>query len=73
MRLQDIAIIGPAVALLGIFVYWCYKDILEERPQYHADWLDVDASGRAYDPITHEQVAQLDTNDDSIVWSNHRF
>ena len=72
-RIIDLAIIAPVVALLGLFIRWCWRDTLEERPQYHADWLDVDSFGNVYDPLTHEQVAQMDPNDDSIVWSNHRF
>lgn len=70
-RILELAIMAPVVALLGLFVRWCYRDILEEHPQYHADWLDVDAFGNAYDPITHEKVEQLDPNDENIVWIDH--
>lgn len=70
-RILELAIMAPVVALLGLFIRWCYRDTLEEHPHYHADWLDVDASGNAYDPLTHEKVEQLDPNDESIVWIDH--
>lgn len=61
MRLQDLAIIGPAVALLGLFVYWCYKDTKEENPTYSADYFDLNTdTGEARDPITHELIAVVD-------------
>lgn len=72
-RIFELAILAPVVALLGFFIRWCYRDTLEENPQYNADWLDVDAFGNAYDPITHEKVEQLDPNDESIVCGNHRI
>ena len=72
-RILELAIIAPVVALLGLFIRWCYRDTLEEHPQYHADWLDVDASGNAYDPLTHDKVAQFDPNDESIEWVDHRI
>ena len=72
-RILEFAIIAPVVALLGFFIRWCYRDTLEEHPQYHADWLDVDVFGNAYDPITHEKVDELDPNDERIDWVDHRI
>ena len=64
MRLQDIAIIGPAVALLGLFVYWCYKDTQEENPTYSADYFVLNkATGEARDPITGELLDIVDPAD----------
>lgn len=70
-RILEFAIITPVVALLGFFIRWCYRDTLEENPRYYADWLDVDASGNAYDPITHEKVDQFDPSDERIEWGVH--
>lgn len=72
-RILELAIIAPVVALLGLFIRWCYRDTLTEHPQYHADWLDVDASGNAYDPLTHEKVEQLHPHDENIEWFGHRL
>lgn len=72
-RILEFAIIAPAVALLGFFIRWCYRDTLEENPKYHADWLDVDAFGNVYDPLTHEKVVQIDPNDENIEWVDNRI
>lgn len=72
-RILEFAIIAPVVALLWLFIRWCYRDTLEENPKYNADWLDVDAFGNVYDPLTHEKVEQIDPNDENIEWVDNRI
>lgn len=60
-RILELAIMAPVVALLGLFVYWCYRDTQEENPTYSADYFDLNkATGEARDPITGELLAIVD-------------